>query len=99
MAIKEVECKVIDAVFEDNIGTEDTPIYENHVVLELMDVNTEKIFKMAISEDTLKQLMPNTSLSSKQMIEFAKALREREGSIMVKVDDYKKIVLDDEEFT
>lgn len=95
MAIEEIECKILDAIFEDNIGTEENPIYENHVVLELMDVETEKIIKMSINEETINKLVGHP-LSSKQMIEFAEALRSRDGNIMVEIDD-SKIILDNKE--
>lgn len=77
--LKEILCRILDAEYREELGTEDEPKYLNSVFIQIEDVNTKQQFITQLSGDDIQDLLGlDRSLSSKELIGFAKDLRERE---------------------
>ena len=56
------EAKILDAVIQEEEGTEDDPSIEQYILLQLQDSKTERIFNISLSKETIKEILLNTKV-------------------------------------
>jgi hypothetical protein len=78
--------KVLDALSKDELGDDDKPTFILTLHLLLQDAETGVVFQAQLQErDVRKIIRFNDALTSKQMIDLATALRQREEPIKLLV--------------
>ena len=77
---------VLDAVAKQELGDEDNPAFIDSLILLLQDIDTKTIFQSMLSELDVRKIIGATSpLSSKNMIDLAITLRQREEPLRLMV--------------
>jgi hypothetical protein len=90
---KEVLCTVLDAMYKEDLGTEESPIYNNSIFMRLQDTETKSIFTSSLSSDNVKEIVGlSRDLTSREMIHFAQKLRDRESPMRLLIPEDATIV-------
>lgn len=89
--------KILDALAKDEIGDDENPKYIQTLHLLLQDVETNVIFQAQLQETDVRKIIKfNSPLTSKQMIDLATALRQREAPLKLLVPkDSTELSVDD----
>ena len=79
MPEKEVWCKILDAVFKEELGSDDEPTYVNSIAIRLQDVENKEVYDTVLSQDSVREITGiSRPISSKEMIYLADLLRSRD---------------------
>ena len=90
---KEVLCTILDAVYKEDLGTEESPIYNNSIFMRLQDVETKSIFTSSLSAQNVQDITGlSRPLTSREMINFAQQLRDRELPLRLLVPEDATII-------
>lgn len=77
---------VLDAVAKQELGDEDNPTFIDSLILLLQDVETKTIFQSMLSEPDVRMIIGvKDMLTSKNMIDLAINLRQREAPLRLMV--------------
>jgi hypothetical protein len=91
--LKEVWCRIIDAVYKEDLGPTEDPTFSNSVFLQLQELETKTIFTSQLSAEEVQDLTGlSRPISSKELIDFADILRQREAPIRMLVPVNANIV-------
>jgi hypothetical protein len=78
--------KILDAVAKQDLGDKDEPKFVQKLLLLLQDTETNVIFQAELEEPDVRKIIKfNQPLNSKQMIDLATALRDREQPLKLLV--------------
>lgn len=90
---KEVLCNVIDAMYKEDLGTEESPTYNNSIFMRLQDIETNSVFTSSLSADNVQEITRlKRPLTSREMINFAQLLRDRESPLRLLVPEDATII-------
>jgi len=90
---KKVLCTILDAVYKEDLGTEESPIYNNSIFMRLQDVETKSIFTSSLSAQNVQDITGlSRPLTSREMINFAQQLRDRELPLRLLVPEDATII-------
>ena len=90
---KEVLCNILDAVFKENLGTDEDPVYENSIFLKLEDADTGSVFTTNLSADAVQAITGlSRRMTNREMMHFAEVLREREDPVRLLIPKTAKII-------
>lgn len=91
--LKEIWCVILDAEYKENLGTATSPTFRNGIFLRLQELKTNEIFTSHLTSQEVQAITGlSAAMSSKQLIEFARNLRERENPIRMLVPKNSRIV-------
>lgn len=84
--LQETLCKILDAVFMEDLGTDEKPGYSNSIYIKLQEVKTNTVFTSQLTNEEVQALTGlSRAMDSREMIKFAKELRDREEPVKMLV--------------